>query len=229
MAIKKMRIDFSKVEERGSYNSAHIPPGVYAAKVTAVSDKDANDGTGMWTYTLVPTDTQFKTRAFPWYCKHQENQFRKVRDLMVAVGVAIPQKAVNVDPNKPIGQIVAIDISDSDYNGNLRSEVNGVYPISILEDLDSPSADSDDEDDEEYDDEYDESDEDETSYDEDEDEEDYDEDDEDDYDEDDLPDEDEDDDEEEPAPKKSKKEATAKKSKKDSVKAAPKRVVKRKR
>ncbi|WIC89593.1 hypothetical protein SEA_GARDENB_35 [Microbacterium phage GardenB] len=148
MALKKMRLDFSKVEERSGWNTKHIPEGLYEMKVVAVDDKEANDGTDMWTYALVPTDPRYKTRRFPWYCKHQDNQLFKIRDLFVAAGIPVPKKVSTIDPEKPIGKLVAVEITDAvgQYEG--RSEVNGIYDLSLVGDDAVGVAGDDDEDDE---------------------------------------------------------------------------------
>lgn len=147
---KRIRLDFSKVEERSGWNTKHIPEGLHEMEIVAVDDKEANDGTDMLTYALVPTDPRYKTRRFPWYCKIQPNQLFKIRDLFVAAGIPVPKKALNIDPDKPIGKLVAAEITDATGQYEGRSEVNGIYELSILGDGGSSPSD-DDEDDEEYD------------------------------------------------------------------------------
>lgn len=234
---KKIRLDFSKVEERSGYNSRQMPEGLYEAKVTGLVHKDAQDGTAMLVYSLAPTADKYKTRNFPYYCKLQQNQLWKLRDLFVAAGETIPKKATQIDPEKIVGSIVAIEVGDDTGQYDDRSVIVSVYPTSILEESDD--ADDDDEDyedeeseDEDYDDD-DDSDEEYEDLDEDEDDDDYDDsDDEDEDDEDDEGDDEEDeedDEEEEPAPKRK---AAARKpaAKKPSAEAAPaKRTVKRRR
>ena len=206
---KRIKIDFTKTEERSGWNTRQIPEGLYRAKVVSVQETEAQDGTAMLVYGFVPEDNRFKSRRFPYYCKLQQNQLWKLRDLLVAAGETVPKRAVNIDPEKIVGKSVAIEVEDDSYNGNIRSSVNGVYGVDIL---DEDGGDTEVEDDEEYDDEEgdyeedveeveDESDEDE-DYDEEEedfededDEEDLYEDDDEDY------DDEEDDEEPEPAPK----------------------------
>ena len=230
---KKIRLDFSKVEERSGYNSRQMPEGLYEAKVTGLVHKDAQDGTAMLVYSIAPTADKYKTRNFPYYCKLQQNQLWKLRDLFVAAGETIPKKATQIDPEKIVGSIVAIEVGDDTGQYDDRSVIVSVYPTSILEESDDADDDEDYEDDDEddSDEEYEDDDEDldeddDEDLDEDEDA-DLDEDEDDDLDEDDEDDEDEDeedDEEEEPAPKRK---ATARKP---AAKTAPaKRTVKRRR
>lgn len=146
MVAKKIRLDFSKVEERSGWNTKSMPEGLHEMKVELVDDKDANDGTAMWTYGLRPTNPKYKTRLFPYYCKHQQNQLFKIRDLFIAAGETVPKKVATLDPNKPIGKLVAAEIVDSSnpqYAG--RSEIDGVYNTDILEDAGNDDASEDDE------------------------------------------------------------------------------------
>lgn len=226
---KKIKLDFSKVEERSGYNSRQMPEGLYEARVSGLDQREATDGTPMLVYALSPTSAKYATRNFPYYCKLQQNQLWKLRDLFVAAGETIPKKATQIDPEKIIGAKVAIEVGDGTGQYMDRSEIVSVYPMSTLADLTDEDEDEDDIEDEELDedeseeddsdDEYEDDDEDGDDDFEDEDD-DLDEEDEDDLDEDDL--EEEDDEEEEPEPKK----ATKKKA---PAKATPKRTVKRTR
>lgn len=155
---KRIKIDFTKTEERSGWNTRQIPEGLYKAKVAAVQETEAQDGTAMLVYAFVPEDSRFKSRRFPYYCKLQQNQLWKLRDLLVAAGETVPKRAVQIDPEKIVGKSVAIEVEDDSYNGNVRSSVNGVYGIDIL---DEDAVDSEVEADEEYEeDDYDESEED---------------------------------------------------------------------
>ena len=245
---KKIRLDFSKVEERSGYNSRQMPEGLYEAKVSGIVHKDAQDGTAMLVYALAPTQQKYATRNFPYYCKLQQNQLWKLRDLFVAAGETIPKKATQIDPEKIIGAKVAIEVGDDTGQYSDRSVIVSVYPLNTLEDLNDDEDEEEgyddeeaDEADEEYEDDEDDSDdedfeddEEDLDEDEDEDDEDDDEDTDDDEDEDeDLDDEDEDEDEEEeePKPKRAAKRAPAKKApaKAPAKKAPAKRTVKRTR
>lgn len=151
---KKISLDFSKVEERSGWNSKEMPEGLHEFKIELVDLKDANDGTAMWTYGLRPTNPKYKTRLFPYYCKHQQNQLFKLRDLFTAAGLSVPKKKTSLDPDAPVGKIIAAEVSDATGQYAGRSEIDGVYDRSIIDD-DQVDGDED-VDDEEYDDEADE-------------------------------------------------------------------------
>ncbi|QOP65230.1 hypothetical protein SEA_ZAYULIV_33 [Microbacterium phage Zayuliv] len=159
---KKITLDFSKVEERSGWNSKEMPEGLHEFKIELVDLKDANDGTTMWTYGLRPTNPKYKTRLFPYYCKHQQNQLFKLRDIFVAAGLTVPKKRTALDPDAPVGKIIAAEVSDATGQYAGRSEIDGVYDRSIIDDEDQVAGDEDEvdedeeadeveEDDEEYD------------------------------------------------------------------------------
>lgn len=148
---KKIRLDFSKVEERSGWNTKEIPEGLHEMKVVAAEVGEAKDGTDMITYALVPTSPKYKTRRFPYYCKLQQNQLWKLRDLIVATGGTVPKKVTNIDPDIPVGKLIAAEVSDETGQYAGRSSVDGTYGIEILDDDDTEGEEP--EDDEEYDDE----------------------------------------------------------------------------
>lgn len=226
---KKIKLDFSKTEERSGWNTRQIPEGIYKAEVSAVTETEAQDGTAMLVYAFTPTEAKYRTRRFPFYCKLQQNQLWKLRDLLVAAGQEVPKKALSIDPGKIVGSIIAIEVEDDSYNGQIRSQVQSTYDISLVEDEsdydkeggfepEDEAYDSDEEDEDEY-----EEDEPEAEEEDDEDDDlgDEDLDDEDDLDDDELYEDDEDEEEPEPAPKRR---APAKKA---PAKAPAKRKVKR--
>lgn len=156
---KKIRLDFSKTEERSGWNTRAIPDGLYGLKIAGVEQTEAQDGTAMLVYALVPTDARYKQRRFPFYCKLQQNQLWKLRDLLVAAGISVPKKALNIDPEAPVGKTVAGEIEEEttgQYAG--RSSVNAIYGLDVLdEDASQEADDEDDSEEEEYEDDADDS------------------------------------------------------------------------
>ena len=141
---KKIKIDFTKTEDSSSWNTKQIPEGLHAAKVASVQETEAKDGTDMLLFGFKLKEPKYKTRNFPFYCKLQQNQLWKLRDLLVAAGETVPKRALNIDPNKIVGRDIVIEVEDDTYNGNVRSTVVGTYASSILED--EAPADGEDED-----------------------------------------------------------------------------------
>ena len=151
MAASKQALDFTNVKEGGNFSKKHMPAGDYRAKVTKVEDampKDKEDKTPMWLFTFQLTTTPSAT--YPYYCKLQENQLWKVRNLLVAAGLNVPKKRVGVDPNKLLGNIIAVSLDDTEYNGKEQSEIGAVFSPNELDDsVEVEDVDDVDEDEEE--------------------------------------------------------------------------------
>lgn len=121
-------LDFTNVKEGGgSFNKRRVPAGDYRATVTKVVDAPAkSDGVMQWLFT-------FQTASggtYPYYCKHQENQLWKIRNLLVAAGLEVPKKKVNVNPEKLVGREIGISLEDDEYDGKAQSTVASVFPAS---------------------------------------------------------------------------------------------------
>jgi hypothetical protein len=139
-------IDFSGVEDKkATFNKKRVPAGDYLAKVTAVKDAPTKETREFqWLFTLELTE-KYTDRKFPYYCKLQENQLWKLRNLFIAAGIPVPKKKMKVDPTRIIGKLVGITLEDDEYDGKAQSNIGAVFPASEL-------VDTEDEDtDEEYD------------------------------------------------------------------------------
>lgn len=144
---KRIKLDFSKTNDRSGWNTKHIPEGLYAARITHVEETKAKDGTPMLIYGFQPNENKYKTRSFPVYCKLQANQLWKLRDLLMAAGYEVPKKVTTIDPDKIVGKTVAIEVEDNVYNGNVNSQVSNIYDLSLVEDIDEDQELGDEEDD----------------------------------------------------------------------------------
>lgn len=142
-------VDFTNVREGGAtFNKKRVPAGDYLAKVTKVQDAPAKDLVHQWLYTVelqqVHTD-----RKFPYYCKLQDNQLWKLRNLFLAAGITVPKKKVKVDPAKIVNKLVGVTLEDDEYDGKLQSNIAAVFPASELEDTEADDTDEDTEEEDE--------------------------------------------------------------------------------
>lgn len=147
-------IDLTNVKDGGNFNKRHVPDGDYPARVTKVEDAESkSDGIFMWLFTI-QTDAG---GTYPYYCKIQENQLWKVRNLCIAAGMNVPKKRLKLDPEKLVGKRIAVSLETEEYEGKKQSSVNATFPLSELdnyagaEDEDAIGDDAeDDEEEEEY-------------------------------------------------------------------------------
>lgn len=130
-------LDFTNVKEGGgSFNKKRQPEGDYKAKVTKVVDAPSKkDNIMQWLFTI-----EIGSGSYPYYCKHQENQLWKIRNLLVAAGIQVPKKRVKVDPNMVVGKTIAVTLEDDEYDGKMQSNIAAIFPASEL------TGDADDED-----------------------------------------------------------------------------------
>lgn len=138
-----VNIDFSNVKDGGTFNKRRIPSGDYLATITKVEDAKAKDDTAQYLFTI--KIDKHPSSLLPYYCKLQENQLWKLRNIFIAAGKAIPKKKLKVDPNQLVGKKIGVTIDDTEYNDQEQSEVSGVFPASDLDDLadDEPGDDDD--------------------------------------------------------------------------------------
>lgn len=140
-------LDFSNVKESSGINPKHKEDGEYLGTVTEVRDDPAKDGEAMWLFLIKLEDD--KTASYPFYCKLVENQLWKLRNLFLAAGVALPKRAVKIDPNKVIGKKVGVILTGEEYEGKMKSVVDGLIPVEELTDYDGAATEADDDDDDE--------------------------------------------------------------------------------
>lgn len=149
--VSARNVDFSNVKEGGSFNRSRIPSGDYLAVISKIEDAEAKDGIFQY---LVSIKLKKRTQSvFPYYCKLQENQLWKLRNLLIAGGLTVPKKRIKVDPTKLIGKLIGVTIEDDEYDGKEQSQIVAVFPAAELDDEAGDVSDTDDDDDEESEDE----------------------------------------------------------------------------
>lgn len=151
MAPKTVTLDFTDVKDGSLHRRTRFPEGDYKGRILSVVDQlSSKDDTPMWVYTLEVRQGK-KTGTYPYYCKIDEKNLWKLRSLFAAVGITIPKKRFQVDPNRIVGKLVGVTLVDDEYKDRIQSNVEGVVPISDISDADDPEIDDQDEDEDEDD------------------------------------------------------------------------------
>lgn len=133
MGASAKAVDFSGVKDRGNFNPKHVAEGDYAATIVKVEDAESKkDGSFQYIFTIKLE--KFSQAAYPYYCKLQENQLWKLRNIAVAAGLNVPKKRTKFDPNKVVGKKIGVTMADDEYEGKMKSVIDAVFPMSELMD-----------------------------------------------------------------------------------------------
>lgn len=132
-APKQIIVDFTNVREGSGYTQVHQRPGDYLGRVKSVEYGQSKENkTPMLTYAL--QDARRPSATYRYNCPLTEKSLWKLRKLLVACGVSVPSKKLNVHQvaEKIVGREVGMSLDDEEYNGKLRSQVIDVIPASEL-------------------------------------------------------------------------------------------------
>jgi hypothetical protein len=152
MAATAQAMDFTNVKDAGQFNPKRVPEGPYKAKILKVEDHTSGNAKAAnnWVFTIQLTAANRSRGTYPYYCGFDEKQAWKIRNLLIAAGMAVPKKKVKVDPNKLVGKTIGVEMEDDEYEGKKKSVITATFPADEL-DSDSPagggSSDDDDADD----------------------------------------------------------------------------------
>lgn len=140
-------VDFSNVKDQGNFNKKRIPAGDYLATITKIEDAEAKDG--IFQYLVSVKINKRPSSVLPYYCKLQENQLWKLRNLLIAAGLTVPKKKIKVDPSRLVGKLIGVTIEDTEYQDKEQSEIAAVFPAAELNDISDDDEPADDDEPEE--------------------------------------------------------------------------------
>lgn len=146
MATSKF-VDFTNVKEGGgNFSKKRLPAGDYLAKITKVEDAEAKDGVFQYLFTI--EIKKHPSATYPYYCKLQENQLWKLRNILMAAGKSVPKSKFKVDVSQIVNKLIGVTLDDTEYNDKEQSEITGVFPAAELSDDDDDDTVTDDAEDE---------------------------------------------------------------------------------
>ncbi|MCA1800008.1 MAG: hypothetical protein LC650_01775, partial [Actinobacteria bacterium] len=122
MAVSAKVVDFTNVKERGNFNPHQVPAGDYLAKVVKIEDGQSKK-TDEFQYIFTIKLVKFSQFAYPYYCKLTENQLWKLRNILIAAGMAVPKKRMKLDPSKIQGKLIGVTMEDDEYEGKMKSVI----------------------------------------------------------------------------------------------------------
>lgn len=159
--------EFGHKDAKGGGGGVRLPEGDYLAKIIDAKQEEASTGSQMivWTYKIL--EGKHKGKKIKDRTVLVPKALFRLRNLLEALGVTVPEKTVKVEYKKYIGEKIGLTIVDGEeYKNKIRSEVGDFIPADQVgddddEDEDDEDLDDDDEDDDEDDDDEDDDDEDE--------------------------------------------------------------------
>ena len=135
MSATARNVDFSNVKESSGFTKSRLPSGDYLAVIKGVQDAIAkNDEEKTPQYLFTIQVKSHPSAVYPYYCKLQENQLWKLRNIFIAAGKVVPKSKIKVDPNQIVGKLIGITLEDTEWEGREQSQVQGVFPAAELGD-----------------------------------------------------------------------------------------------
>ncbi|MCU7521629.1 MAG: DUF669 domain-containing protein [Ignavibacteria bacterium] len=119
-------VDLTQVEEQGK-----IPAGTYPAEVIGLEKTvSQNSGNRMWVWKFMINDGDYEGRKFQVYSVLTPKGLWRVAEILNALHLGKAGEEVNFTLDQVIGGEVLLQIVDDVYNGEPRSSVKHVKPVS---------------------------------------------------------------------------------------------------
>jgi hypothetical protein len=150
MAKRRMlKVNFKDVESSGRIR---IPEDDYKFKCVANKQDESKDGNPMvvWDWEII--EGKQKGKVVRDYAPLSSKGLWKLKSILEAMGVTVPNRAVNINLDKYLGEEVGGTVTDDEYGGRISSKISDYFTVDAL-DENGDEEDLEDEDDEEEEDE----------------------------------------------------------------------------
>lgn len=151
MATSKV-LDFSQVKDQSGFNPKHKPAGEYLATIISFDDTKSKSGNEMWVFGVALKKD--RKAIYAQYCLLGAEHLWKLRNLMMAAGIAVPKKKLKVDGNRLVGKDIGICLEDDEYEGKMKSTITSMFPASEFEGVPGDEDDEDESDEDVEEEEY---------------------------------------------------------------------------
>ena len=145
MARKKKKsdrivsLDFTDVDSGGG--GFRIKEGNYRMKVVEVEQKESDAGNDMFVWTFEGTEGAAEGKKFKVYTTLNEEALWKLRSLLEALGVEIPDGPMDLDLDEMVGLELIGIVTDDTYQGKKVSRMNDFESVDDEEDEDEDDED----------------------------------------------------------------------------------------
>lgn len=138
---KPLAVDFSKVESGGG--RIRIPEGDYRVKVAAVKQQESKAGNQMLVWDFEFVEGKAKGKKIRDRTVLTAEALWKLKQLLEAMGIAVPSKKVALNFAKYLGKELGITVVDDEYEGKVSSKVADYISLDILDNVDDDEEDED--------------------------------------------------------------------------------------
>lgn len=112
-----LNVDFSGVEERTT-----LPEGNYLVEVESVEEKEGNKGAYL-SFTFKVAEGKFKGNKLFHNCSLAPQALFNLKNLLEALGMNIPKKAFDLDPDDLVGLQCVVEVTHEVYEGKKRPRI----------------------------------------------------------------------------------------------------------
>ncbi len=110
----------------GEVSSSTIPEGKYIGRLVDIEKSTSKSGNPMWVWHFTIVEGEYAGMEFRLYTALTPAALWKVAETLEALG--IEGQNVKFTPKEVLNTLVVMVINDDDYNGQLRSQLSGIYP-----------------------------------------------------------------------------------------------------
>ncbi len=155
MAKRRMlKVNFKDVESGGR---VRVPEADYHLKCVANKQDESKDGNPMIVWDFEIVEGKHKGKKLRDYAPLSTKGLWKLKSILEAFGVTVPNRAVNINLDKYIGEELGATVQDDEYGGRISSKISDYFSLDVLDADDDEEEDDEDleeeEDDEEEEDE----------------------------------------------------------------------------
>jgi hypothetical protein len=143
---KPLAVDFSGVESGGG--RVRVPEDDYHVRVATVKQQESKAGNQMLVWDFEFMDGKAKGKKIRDRTVLTTEALWKLKQLLEAMGIAVPSKRVALDLRKYIGKELGVTVVDEEYEGKMYSKVSDYVSIDVLDSIDTDDEDEDEDEEE---------------------------------------------------------------------------------
>jgi hypothetical protein len=133
---RSVEVDFTGVEVSGG-GGFHIPEGEYGMKVDSVNKGVSSNDNDQLEWIFKGTEGKAKGKTFYFYTPLIEQALWKLRQTLEALGVEVPDSAMDIDLDELEGLECTGEVIDDEYKGKTRSKLDKI--VSDAEEEEEPA------------------------------------------------------------------------------------------